>query len=61
MTGPVTRWYLKFLRDIKRKGIRTEDAPPEVQRSLLAVHQMAQMEWIAQNPPEKRKKRKPKK
>lgn len=35
--------YRKILRDMKRRGIDTSNAPPEVQQADLAMLQNAQM------------------
>lgn len=34
-------WYHKFLRDMKKAGLKVDDMPEEVAQSALAVHQRA--------------------
>jgi hypothetical protein len=39
------KWYTKFLAAMKRKGLKVEDVPEELQPSLLAVHQAATADY----------------
>lgn len=41
----ISQWYRKFLRDMKKAGLKVEDMPLDVAQSALVIHQQALLEW----------------